>query len=284
MHASRSRLHSGSRLRFDVGTLWTLERDAHVARCALIWLPHAWELRVLIDDDTLLSERCRTQHGVFAVAGAWQAKLREVGWDEPSATYVPTGSVEVSPLTLSEPSELIRRVGHAWQGASPHVSRVHTDARVRLKTRNALVAQMRRQMHFTYVQDDIRLNDQVDAQRRPALRVRDADVGSEQRADQLRSGDPHDGRWRRTARSRDRALVNPDRNNFGPRLGFAYTPVAEDRASAAAGASATSTSTASARPNLLGDQRPAGRARRRSTRPARRRPASSRPSRATRPG
>ena len=136
MHASRSRLHSGSRLRFDVGTLWTLERDAHVARCALIWLPHAWELRVLIDDDTMLSEQCRTQHGVFAVAGAWQAKLREVGWDEPSATYPPTGSLEASPPTLPEQSDLIRRVGHASLGASPQLARAHSDARVRLKTRH----------------------------------------------------------------------------------------------------------------------------------------------------
>ena len=116
MHASRSRLHSRSHgLRFDVGTLWTLERDAHVARCALIWLPHAWELRVVIDDDALLSEWCRTQHSVFAVAGAWQAKLREIGW--------------------GEPSELISSVGSSLI-ASAQEAREHTDARVRLKTRH----------------------------------------------------------------------------------------------------------------------------------------------------
>ena len=50
------------------------------------------------------------------------------------------------------------------------------------------VANMRQNLHFTYVQDDIRVNDKLTLNARPALRVRDADVGEEQRADQLRSG------------------------------------------------------------------------------------------------
>jgi hypothetical protein len=70
-------------LRFDVGTLWTLERDTHVARCALVWVPHAWELCVLIDDESLLSERCSTEAEVLAVATAWGTRLRRSGWSQP---------------------------------------------------------------------------------------------------------------------------------------------------------------------------------------------------------
>ena len=70
-------------LRFDVGTLWTLERDTHVARCALVWVPHAWELCVLIDDESLLSERCSTEAEVLAVAAAWGTRLRRSGWSQP---------------------------------------------------------------------------------------------------------------------------------------------------------------------------------------------------------
>jgi hypothetical protein len=73
----------GLGIRFDVGTLWTLERDSYTARCALLWVPHAWELRVLIDEETLLSERCHTQAQVLAVANAWNARLQGCGWFEP---------------------------------------------------------------------------------------------------------------------------------------------------------------------------------------------------------
>ena len=48
------------------------------------------------------------------------------------------------------------------------------------------------------------------------------------------------------ASDKDRYLVDPDRNNFGPRLGFAFTPVRRPR-SAVASASATPTSIAPGR-------------------------------------
>jgi hypothetical protein len=70
----------GQGLTLDVGTLWTMGRDGYVARCALIWLPCTWELRVLIDDDVLLAERCGTQAEVLAVADAWRSRLGECGW------------------------------------------------------------------------------------------------------------------------------------------------------------------------------------------------------------
>jgi hypothetical protein len=76
-------LDGRAELRFDVGTLWTLERYTHVARCALVWVPHAWELCVLIDDQSLLSERCRNEAEVLAVATAWGTRLRGCGWSQP---------------------------------------------------------------------------------------------------------------------------------------------------------------------------------------------------------
>ena len=42
---------------------------------------------------------------------------------------------------------------------------------------NVLVANMRQNMHFTYLQDDIARQRQADAEPRPALRVRDAVLG-----------------------------------------------------------------------------------------------------------
>ena len=82
---------------------------------------------------------------------------------------------------------------------------------------------LRRNMHFAYLQDDWRVDEQADAEPRPALRVRDAVLGEGQHPVELRSGDQHDGPGEATARSRIARSINPDRNNFGPRLGFAYT-------------------------------------------------------------
>ncbi len=86
MRSGETRIQEGRvELRFDVGTLWTLERDTHIARCALAWVPHAWELCVLIDDESLLSERCRNESEVLAVADAWARRLRGRGWSAASA-------------------------------------------------------------------------------------------------------------------------------------------------------------------------------------------------------
>ena len=42
----------------DVGTLWTMERQHHKARCALMQWPAGWELRVVAGGETLLTEHC----------------------------------------------------------------------------------------------------------------------------------------------------------------------------------------------------------------------------------
>jgi hypothetical protein len=87
---------------------------------------------------------------------------------------------------------------------------------------NALVAEMRRNMHFVYLQDDIRVNSKLTVN----LGVRyeyatplweASNVLSNFNPATLTMTIAKDGSIT------DRALVNPDRNNLGPRLGLAYT-------------------------------------------------------------
>ena len=87
---------------------------------------------------------------------------------------------------------------------------------------SVLVANLRRNMHFAYVQDDWRANNRLTLN----LGIRyEYSTPYWERDNILTNFDPDrltmvhatDGSIS------DRALVNPDRNNFGPRLGFAYT-------------------------------------------------------------
>jgi carboxypeptidase family protein/TonB-dependent receptor-like protein len=89
---------------------------------------------------------------------------------------------------------------------------------------NVLVAQLRKNMHFTYLQDDIRVNDQLTMNL--GLRYEYATPFWE--ANNVLSNFDPATRTMVVAKDgsiTDRALVNPDRNNFAPRLGFAYTPM-----------------------------------------------------------
>ena len=80
--ASRNRK---SRQRFepqDVGTLWTLRREEYTARCQLLsWSPD-WELRVVMEQDILLSKRCRSTVDAFEIAEHWRLGLLEHGWEQ----------------------------------------------------------------------------------------------------------------------------------------------------------------------------------------------------------
>ena len=72
----------------DVGTLWTMRQRGSRARCALLAWSSEWELRVLIDGETLLSERCATADDAFALAQTWKQRMLEHNWQQvlPRAT------------------------------------------------------------------------------------------------------------------------------------------------------------------------------------------------------
>src|SRR5262249_21195874 len=83
---------------------------------------------------------------------------------------------------------------------------------------NALVAEMRRNMHFVYLQDDVRVGDRLTVN----VGVRYEYATPLWEANNVLSNfDPAAPQMvlARAGSIADRALVNPDRNNVGPRLG-----------------------------------------------------------------
>ena len=64
----------------DVGTLWTLRRSGHTARCALMALVGEWELRTIVDGNALLAERCPRGAEAFALADLWKRRMLDDGW------------------------------------------------------------------------------------------------------------------------------------------------------------------------------------------------------------
>jgi hypothetical protein len=76
---SRKPQHSAPQ---GVGTLWTLRREEYTASCSLLsWSP-GWELRVLMQNDVLLSQRCSTTADAFELAEHWRRGLLEHGWQQ----------------------------------------------------------------------------------------------------------------------------------------------------------------------------------------------------------
>src|SRR4029453_17022955 len=87
---------------------------------------------------------------------------------------------------------------------------------------SVLVANLRRNMHFAYIQDDWRAGKRLTLN----MGVRyEYSTPYWERDNVLTNFDPATNTilFAKGGSISDRALVNPDRNNFGPRLGFAYT-------------------------------------------------------------
>ncbi len=84
------------------------------------------------------------------------------------------------------------------------------------------VAEMRQHMHFAYLQDDIRVTDRLTLN--AGLRYEYATPMWEAN-NRLTNYDPVSNSMiaAKDGSIKDRALVNPDTNNFGPRLGLAYS-------------------------------------------------------------
>jgi hypothetical protein len=57
-----------------------MRRLGCMARCALMAWPTDWELRVLVDDEILLSERCPRGAEAFALADEWRCRMLDQGW------------------------------------------------------------------------------------------------------------------------------------------------------------------------------------------------------------
>ncbi len=91
---------------------------------------------------------------------------------------------------------------------------------------NILIANLRQRMQFWYLQDDFRVNDKLTLN----LGLRYEYATPQWEKDNLWSNFDKDQVTMVTAKSgsmADRALVNPDRNNFAPRLGLAWTPLSK---------------------------------------------------------
>src|SRR6476646_5832919 len=87
---------------------------------------------------------------------------------------------------------------------------------------NVLIAEMRQNMHFVYFQDDVRITDNLTLN----LGLRYEYATPQWEANNVLSNwDPNTHQMvpAKDGSISDRALVDPDRNNFGPRLGFAYS-------------------------------------------------------------
>lgn len=87
---------------------------------------------------------------------------------------------------------------------------------------NILIANLRQDMHFAYLQDDLRVNDQLTLNL--GLRYEYATPWVEK--DNILSNYNPQTRTMVIAKDgslKDRSTIKPDRNNFAPRLGFAYT-------------------------------------------------------------
>jgi hypothetical protein len=87
---------------------------------------------------------------------------------------------------------------------------------------NILIANLRQQMHFAYLQDDFRVNQRLTLN----LGLRYEYATPHWEKDNILSNYDPDARRIVLATDgsiHDRALIKPDRNNFGPRLGFAWS-------------------------------------------------------------
>ncbi len=87
---------------------------------------------------------------------------------------------------------------------------------------NILIANLRQNMHFGYLQDDLRVNDNLTLN----LGIRYEYATPWVEKDNILSNFDPQSRTMVLASDgslQDRSTLKPDRNNFGPRLGFAYT-------------------------------------------------------------
>jgi hypothetical protein len=59
-----------------------MQRDDRVARCALLAWAGDWELRVLVDGEILLAERCARSDEAFTLADKWKRRMLDRSWQQ----------------------------------------------------------------------------------------------------------------------------------------------------------------------------------------------------------
>ena len=82
VHAQSEAVQSGRDTCKDVGTLWSMRRNGRSARCTLLAWSGTLELRVLVDGQSLLSERCDRAAEAFTLAEAWKRRMIDKGWHQ----------------------------------------------------------------------------------------------------------------------------------------------------------------------------------------------------------
>jgi hypothetical protein len=73
----------------DVGTLWTMVRDDHAARCGLMSSRGSWYVRVVVDGTLLLEESYARADAAFMRAEHWRRRMTMLGWKQVLPTSVP---------------------------------------------------------------------------------------------------------------------------------------------------------------------------------------------------
>ena len=137
--------------------------------------------------------------------------------------YIQTEVQDVNPLYGRDAynGQFTRPTGAAAQQHLQPV-RLHVRPARQYALSTFLIANLRQQMHFTYIQDDFRVNDKLTLN--VGLRYEYATPWCEK--DNIMSNyDPATKTmiFAKDGSLEDRALIKPDRNNFAPRIGFAYT-------------------------------------------------------------
>ena len=93
----------------DVGTLWTMRRRQRNARCALVAWPDGWELRVLVDREILLAERCARPDEAFALAERWKHRMLDHGWQQIVPRSAGRARLDQSPSRVRRRAKLSTR-------------------------------------------------------------------------------------------------------------------------------------------------------------------------------
>ncbi len=138
--------------------------------------------------------------------------------------HIQTEVQDVNPLYGRDEyaGQFSRPVGVTTNNNLYNLSDFMFGARSRYSLANIFIANLRQNMHFLYVQDDWRVNDRLTLN----LGVRYEYATPWVEKDNILSNFDLATRTMVLARDgslRERSALNPDRNNFGPRLGFAYS-------------------------------------------------------------